>query len=70
MYSDQGRKIFKKIVNELIKHDALTFRPGHKYQHFTNFKKSLIQDFDIYSSYTWIKEHKKKIRLEKLHVEN
>ena len=47
-----------KIVRELVSQDALTKIPGRSYGFYSNFKPTLLHDFDIQKFYNWINDHK------------
>jgi hypothetical protein len=48
-----------KIIKQLVSQDALTKTPGRSYGYFSNFKPTLLHDFDLQKFYTWINDHKK-----------
>eukprot|EP00795_Rhopilema_esculentum_P010018 gene10018-18649_t len=50
-----------KVVNELVKYDALTHKNGRKYKHFCNVNDSILDGFDMHAMFAWINEHKKKV---------
>ena len=52
-----------KITQNLIDNKAFQFANGRSYNHFTQMKASLLEDFDVSEMFKWINEHKKKVYL-------
>lgn len=55
----------KRVVDELIKNDALLPTAGRNYQTYRDIKASLLADFDVHAMYKWIQDHKDYVRLHK-----
>ena len=58
-------KDLKKVVSNLIQQRAMTELPGRKYSCYSEMQPSLIEGFDVHSTYKWIGEHKKLVYLNK-----
>ena len=54
-------KDLTKLVDELVAQNALEYTPGRSYQLFSEFKRTMLENFSVHSFYTWINEHKNKL---------
>ena len=60
---ENAAKDLQKIVKELVKEEALTYKKGRKYKAYNGMNASLLDDFNWHSLYAWIEEHKRNISL-------
>ena len=56
----------EKLVNEMMRNNAMELNPGRRYEHFKHFSNSLLSKFNVHSFYKWIDDHKKNIILQNI----
>ena len=56
---------FEKVVDELVRSEALTIKSKRRYKGFLKCEPSIISNFDLHSMFQWINEHKRSVYLHK-----